>query len=261
MNSGILFKIQRYAIHDGPGIRTTLFFKGCPLDCRWCHNPEGKAPAPQRMDARAGGADRCGIIGRFLTVDAAIAEIEKDRIFYDASGGGATFSGGEPLMQAAFLQSLLAACRERDIHTVLDTSGYAPAETFAAICRLTDRVLFDLKIMNDREHRKHTGVSNRQIMGNLNALSVSGVPYRIRFPLIPGITDAMDNIRHMAEHVRSLGTAEGIDILPFHRTADGKYRRLGMANPMENVPPPSPEMIDAACETLEDLGLAAAVGG
>jgi len=258
---GIIFKIKKYAIHDGPGIRTTLFLKGCPLDCPWCHNPEGKKAEPQIMAAAAGKGGGTETVGWEISVSSAVAEIEKDLLFYDESGGGATISGGEPLMQAPFLKALLQACRDREIHTVVDTSGFAPAETFAGVIRLADRVLFDLKIMDDQGHCIHTGVSNRQIFENLKVLSASGVPHRIRFPLIPGITDTNENVYSLAEWVRSHSTADGVDILPMHRIGDGKYERLGMDNRMKKILPPTDEQIAAVKKQFEDYGISVVVGG
>jgi len=260
-DSGIIFKIKKYAIHDGPGIRTTVFLKGCPLDCRWCHNPEGRAPEPQALKGGHAGPGRDELVGKRMPVAALLAEIEKDVIFYDESGGGATFSGGEPLAQAFFLGSMLKACRDKDIHTVVDTSGYAPAETFAAICSASDLILFDLKIMDDEKHRHFTGVSNRRILENLALLAASKTRYRIRFPLIPDITDSNENIRRMVDLLRSQGTFEGIDILPMHRIADEKYRRLGMQNQMAGVPPPSTEKIETIKALFEDYGFSVKVGG
>lgn len=260
-NSGIIFKIKKYAIHDGPGIRTTIFLKGCPLDCWWCHNPEGKTDRPQAMKSNAPSRDVDIIVNRKMTVNEVITEIEKDIIFYDESGGGVTFSGGEPLVQTPFLLAILEACRDREIHTVVDTSGYAPAGTFIGICSRIDLVLFDLKLMNDEMHRRYTGVSNRRILKNLEALSASGTPYRVRFPLIPGITDTDENIRSMAEFLRALGSVNRIDILPMHRIADEKYRKLGMQNKMANKQPPSSEEIDAVKRQYEAYGFIVSIGG
>ena len=260
-NSGNIFRIKKYAIHDGPGIRTTVFFKGCSLDCAWCHNPEGKSPEPQAMAPLPGSTQRCETVGRNMTAAEVVAEIEKDLIFYDESGGGATFSGGEPLMQAEFLETLLASCRSRDIHTAVDTSGHAGADRFRRMADLADLVLFDLKIMDDRAHRIHTGISNGRILENLKWLAASGTPHRIRFPLVPGITEGEDNIRDMAQFVMAAGAERHIDILPFHRTAEGKYRRLGMENAAENLRPPRPEIIATAKQHFEDLGFKVTVGG
>jgi pyruvate formate lyase activating enzyme len=201
------------------------------------------------------------VVGWTMSVDDVITEIEKDILFYDESGGGVTFSGGEPLMQAIFLQALLRACHEKEIHTTVDTSGYAPVETFALILHLADLILFDLKIMDEEKHRCHTGVSNRDILANLKALCASGTPHRIRFPVIPGITDDEENIRQVAEGVLSLGPAGRIDILPLHRIADEKYRRLDMQNKASHLQPPSPEEMARVFRRFEKYGFDVRIGG
>ena len=261
MNSGIVFKIKKYAIHDGPGIRTTIFLKGCLLDCWWCHNPEGKTPAPQAMKADHSAKGKREVVGKRMTDSEVLFEIEKDIIFYDESGGGVTFSGGEPLYQASFLLTLLNACRERGVHAALDTSGYAPSDIFKKVCNVIDMVLFDLKLMDDELHRRYTGVSNKKILKNLETLSKLNIPYYVRFPLIPGITDTDENVLAIAEFVRSLGTVNRIDILPMHRIADGKYRRLGMQSKMADKQPPSQQDITATTRRFEDFGFTVMVGG
>ncbi len=260
-NDGIIFKIKKFAIHDGPGIRTTIFLKGCPLSCWWCHNPEGIRAEPQEMGSVGGAPGRKEVIGARTPVDAVITEIEKDVIFYDESGGGATFSGGEPLLQADFLRSLLIACSEREIHTALDTTGFASPAVFSTIADLVDLVLFDLKIMDDARHIRHTGVSNKPILENLENLSKTGKETVIRFPVIPGITDEEENVRRMAEFLRSLGAIDRIDLLPFHKIADAKYRRLDQENRMNGVEPPSEARIAHIQTTLEKKGFRITVGG
>ncbi|MBW1840270.1 MAG: glycyl-radical enzyme activating protein, partial [Deltaproteobacteria bacterium] len=215
----------------------------------------------QVIKSGAPNGSRDEIIGKKMTVDEIIWEIEKDIIFYDESGGGVTFSGGEPLTQAQFLRVMLEACRDKEIHTVVDTSGYAPIETFIGICSMIDLVLFDLKLMDDEIHRRYTGVSNRKILKNLEALSASKTPHRVRFPLIPGITDTDENIRSVAEFLRELGSVDRIDILPMHRIADEKYRRLGMQNKMADKQPPSPDEIASIKRQFEDYGFTVSIGG
>lgn len=256
---GVVFRIQRYALHDGPGIRTTVFLKGCPLACPWCHNPEGLDPAPQTL-AAAGDPPQAQVIGRRMTVAAVMAEIEKDTLFYDQSGGGATFSGGEPLMQSAFLNALLDACAEQGIHTVLDTSGYAPRRTLLAAAGRARQVFFDLKIMDDGRHAALTGVSNRRILQNLTALSEGGTPVRVRFPVVPGMTDDTDNVERLAAFVASLGRVEGIDLLPFHPTAEGKYRRLERPYRSAGLQPPSARRLAALRRRIEAYGVAVGTG-
>jgi len=260
--TGTIFRIKKYALHDGPGIRTTVFFKGCPLNCWWCHNPEGLKPEPETMGGPV-RAETAGTqtIGKAVTVDELLAEIDKDVIFYDESGGGVTFSGGEPLLQAAFLEALIEACKTRDLHTTLDTTGYAPPEIFSAVAAKSDLIFYDLKIMDNEQHVKFTGVSNELILNNLINVAGSGKPIHIRFPLIPGMTDSPDNVHDMAQFVKSLVSIEQVDLLPFHRTAEGKYQRLGADNRMGGVSPPSDEQVQRIKRELETYGFCVTVGG
>ncbi|MBD3226410.1 MAG: radical SAM protein, partial [Caldithrix sp.] len=181
---GIVFDLKKYAIHDGPGIRTTVFLKGCPLDCWWCHNPESRASQPESQgDFRQRRAvdllyTEEGLIGKELTVAQVLSEVQKDQVFYEESGGGVTFSGGEPLIQAKFLKALLEAHQKAGLHTAVDTSGYAPYETFAGINANVDLYLYDLKLMDDTLHQKYIGVSNRLILQNLKKLIAAGQPVR-----------------------------------------------------------------------------------
>jgi len=254
-DSGTIFRIKKYAIHDGHGIRTTVFFKGCPLNCWWCHNPEGIRAAPENAGKRS------ETVGLEMTVPEVMATVEKDVIFYDDSGGGVTFSGGEPLTQADFLCALLDACREREIHTVLDTSGYAPVETFRAVIEKVDGILFDLKIMESEAHRKYTGVANDLILENFRIVVQSGKRVRVRLPVIPGMTDDVENIDRIAGFVAAAGQIDGFDLLPFHRTAESKYSRLGMVNRMEGVVSPSKEHMDTIRERIAGYGFAVRTGG
>lgn len=264
--TGTIFRIKKYALHDGPGIRTTVFLKGCPLTCWWCHNPEGQcwhpepmAPKPDAgLDAATPAAE---IIGRRTTVEEVIREIEKDLIFYDESGGGATFSGGEPLSQPAFLQALLKACREREIHTAVDTTGYAPLGTPEALLGLVDLWLFDLKVMSESAHERYTGVSSRLILQNLRHIAAGGGRIAVRFPLVPGITDDDANIERMARLVKTLETVTRVDLLPYHAAAAGKYRRLGKENKLRGLQPPSAQRVAAVENFLTSFGLEVRVGG
>jgi pyruvate formate lyase activating enzyme len=261
MTAGTLFKIKRYALHDGPGIRTTVFFKGCPLSCRWCHNPEGIDPNPQRMSRRTSSGDIDETVGTVMGVDALVKEIEKDVLFYDESGGGVTFSGGEPLSQPAFLDALLTACHHREIHVALDTSGFAPAAVVDRILPRLQLVLFDLKIMDTDRHRRYTGVSNRIILKNLKRIAGSGTPMRLRLPLIPGMTDDDANLTDIVRFAGSLETLDGIDLLPFHRIGEEKYRRLGLVDNMAGTAPPSPLRVAEIKDIFEREGFVVTLGG
>jgi len=299
--TGIVFDIKRYAIHDGPGIRTTVFFKGCPLRCQWCHNPESHVEGPEHslranrcvdcgrcIEACGSGAiarsgDRvvtdmakcvfCGacaeacqtgareIIGRPMTVREVVAQIERDVVFYDESGGGATFSGGEPLMQAAFLQELLTQCKASEIHTALDTSCYAPWEIIESITRDVDLFLCDLKLMDSAAHERFTGVSNKLILANLRRLAQLGKRIVIRMPVIPGVNDDDDNIAAVGEFVSSLDGASEIDLLPYNEGGHAKLARLAADREMLEVEPPARERLTAIAAKLNHFGFAVKIGG
>ena len=259
MTQGTIFDIKHFAIHDGPGIRTTVFLKGCPLDCWWCHNPEGRRPEPELM---APGADNeeAVAVGRVTTTDAVMADIAKDVLFYDESGGGVTFSGGEPLYQPAFLAELLSRCRRQAIHTALDTTGHAAAEVLQRIAPMVDLFLYDLKLMDDDRHRKYVGVSNRRILQNLRWLTEAGCAVRIRLPLIPRINASRDNLDAMGALLRDLGLPE-VDLLPYHGIHRQKYRRLGVADRLGDIPPPGGDDVARVRDYFESGGFSVRVGG
>ncbi|MCG8615207.1 MAG: radical SAM protein, partial [Desulfobacterales bacterium] len=212
--SPYIFRIQRYSIHDGPGIRTTLFFQGCPLACRWCHNPESQA-----MHQKISETEVPDLVDRLLR------EIEKDLIYYDDSGGGVTLSGGEPLCQPELLWALIAACREREIHTCLDTSGYAPADALERAARAADLVLYDIKAVDTLLHERITGKPVARVLENLVRLDRLDTPCRLRFPLIPGYTDSEENISDILDFLGGQNCFRDIHILPYHNTAEAKYRQ------------------------------------
>jgi pyruvate formate lyase activating enzyme len=240
----LIFDIKKFSIHDGPGIRTTVFFKACPLSCQWCHNPESQAPELEMMvrpsrciqcqaclSVCAQGAisweydlaftdmERCTlcgacveachseareIVGREMTVAQVMTEIEKDIAFYEESGGGVTFSGGEPLQQRDFLLALLKGCKERGIHTAVDTSGFAAWETLDSVRQHVNLFLYDLKLMDDTRHQRFTGVSNELILRNLQMLSAHRHSILLRVPIIPGINDDDENIRQIGAFAATL---------------------------------------------------------
>jgi len=241
---GIIFDIKRFAIHDGPGIRLTVFFKGCPLACWWCHNPEGINP----------GID--GDIGEEISVHRLMEEIQKEVIFFDESSGGVTFSGGEPLMQPKFLASLLERCRDRDIHTAVDTSGCVPVRIFNSVIDKADLFLYDLKIMDEVEHRKYTGDSNLNVLTNLENLAKKKKSVLIRFPLIPGITDTPANIQGIASFIRDLKSFKDVEILPFHKLAAHKYKKIKKPIRLQDgIAPPSADKIVEAAKIFNSYGL------
>lgn len=245
---GIIFDVKRYAIHDGPGIRVTVFLKGCPLGCLWCHNPEGIAP----------GLDE---YGRSISVDELMTEIAKDRPFMEESGGGVTLSGGEPLYQPEFLLAVMRECRDSGIHVTLDTCGYGPADVFDSTLDLVDLYLYDLKFMDDELHRKYTGVSNDIVIRNCKKLDELGKNTIIRFPVIPEITGKDANIMEIGGFLASLNNIKTLDLLPYHRTAEGKYERMGLDNQLAGVNPPSVAYVDSVHQKLTDHGLEILVGG
>jgi pyruvate formate lyase activating enzyme len=297
---GLIFDIRRFSVHDGPGIRTTLFLKGCPLSCWWCHNPEGRysrinlmlypdrciecgeciRACPHGAIRREDGGIRtspllcraCGtcvedcaaearkLTGRRLTVREAMEEIEKDRVFYDESGGGVTFSGGEPFSQPCFLEAMLDACRAGGIHTAVDTCGYADQELLLRLSEKVDLFLFDLKLLDPAAHLKYTGVSNEIILKNLAALASQSKSIIIRFPVIPGINDGMNNVQDMIAHLNSLGLSR-LDLLPYHRIGLEKYQRLGMPYRLNGLEPPPEERLREIAHEFEQMGFAVRVGG
>lgn len=300
---GTIFDIKRFAIHDGPGIRTTIFFKGCPLNCLWCHNPEGiesrfeLMPSPGRCAADCAeclkvcptvlaknnghvvlqravrgdalcsrAADACvydalRLVGKRTTVDDVVAEVEKDQIFYEQSGGGITFSGGEPLLQPAFLSELIGELKTRSFHLALDTSGFAAWKVLEGIARKCDLILYDLKIMNDARHRKYTGVSNRLILDNLKKLSSIGKEIWGRIPLIPGINDDEENMRRMADFLRPLPNIKRVNVLPYHKGGCEKYKNLGKRSRFRAFEPPSEERVGAVLGLLKSVQFQVRRGG
>jgi pyruvate formate lyase activating enzyme len=222
MTSGIVFDIREFTIHDGPGIRTTVFLKGCPLACTWCHNPEGLDPAPQVM--RSPMDER--IAGRCYEA-AELAEIlSRQASILASSEGGVTFSGGEPLAQATFVAEVIDLLP--GVHVVLDTSGFGGKDAFVALARRADLVFFDLKIMDPVAHRRWTGQDNAPILRNLARLAELRRPFVARVPLVPGVTDTSENLTAIAAAVASQPTLLRVDLLPYNRAAGGKYAACGM---------------------------------
>ena len=299
--TGNIFDIHRFSIHDGPGIRTTIFFKGCPLSCWWCHNPESQssqsekimhysrciqcgacvAVCPQsclsmianKLSYDASDCKLCGqcidvctaeaaeIIGEEKTVDEVIALINRDRIYYDESGGGVTFSGGEPLSQPAFLAETMKTVSSLGIHTALDTSGYAPFSSFKNILPYTDLVLYDLKLMDDVKHKEVTGVSNRLILENLTRIDDTGVKFWLRFPVIPVINDNEENLLLLAQQAQQLDNLDKLSLLPFHKTANKKYEELKKSNWCDDIEPLTSEAMAALKLFFEDKGILTEIGG
>jgi len=235
---GLIFDIKRFSVNDGPGIRTTIFFKGCPLSCWWCHNPESKECEPQLIETfrKLSNKDYClkETVGKYVSVDEVMTEIEKEVIFYETSGGGATFSGGEPLMQPEFLSNLADECRVRGIHTCLDTSGYCDTQLFKKFIPKIDLFLFDIKTLDRQKHIKYTGVDNSDILSNLLQLDLSGGKYIIRIPVVPGVNKDKKSMKQIIELLRGLkNPMKEIHLLPYHSLARNKLKRLKMEDKTE----------------------------
>lgn len=299
--SSTIFAIKRYALHDGPNIRTTIFFKGCPLACHWCHNPEGidsnirivtltgkcigcrecvdncRENALQLTDnGICRKIEHCTLCrtcietcpalvhettGYEMTTDELLNEIKKDLPFYDQSGGGVTISGGEPLSQPDTLLALLKRCGDLGIHRTVDTSGFAPTDTLMKIAEHTDLFLFDLKHMNNERHLQYTGVANTLILHNLQELSESGQQIRVRVPLIPGVNDDEKNIRATGSFVAAWKGIQGIDILPYHSSAKTKYAKLNLAYKGQHFTSPTQQEIAKTFDLLKQYISDVRIGG
>jgi len=296
---GIIFNIQRFSIHDGPGIRSTVFFKGCPLRCDWCSNPESQDPLPQLMtrDIQCVACGKCAgvcpqkaifltpggsrqirweecnrcfrcvdaclygsltVMGRLAGVDEIIREVEKDRPFYQNSGGGVTLSGGEPLSQPEFVLQLLRRLKEKGIHTALDTCGFAPEEAIAAVLPHADLVLYDIKQLNDEKHMDSTGVSNRLILANAG-LVCSRAKTWFRVPLIEGFNDSPEEIETLAHMAKEMGV-EKVSFLPYHPGGLAKRLQIGKKSSPGEMKPSPEEQIQKLKRIVEERGVAVSVG-
>ncbi len=222
MRKGVLFSIEEFAVNDGPGIRTTVFLKGCPLRCAWCHNPEGQRHEPQPL-TKQGRTERCGYE---IDAETLAEKLRRDEEIFRDSGGGVTFTGGEPLAQVDFLCEVLD--RLGDIHTAVETSGYASAEAFKRVLERVDFVLFDIKLADSSLHRRWTGVGNELILANLKTLCASGKPFVARVPLIPGVNDSAANMEATAELLVGAKGLVRVELLRYHKTAGAKYPMVGL---------------------------------
>jgi pyruvate formate lyase activating enzyme len=261
-----IFDIKRFAVHDGPGIRTTIFLKGCPLRCAWCHNPESQELEPVTVDImrKVNGKSVPGkkVYGERMEVDRLVETLLRDAHFYEESGGGVTFSGGEPLMQVEGLLQLLEACKMHGIHTCVDTSGYASWEQFERIVPLTDLFLFDLKNMDPELHRKYTGMDNGPILSNADKLLEKGATLIFRIPVIPGINTTSTEVTGMVSFLKERAKKMSeVHLLPYHRIAENKYRRLQMEQDLADVPEPDERMMHQLKEEFKHTGLEVIIGG
>jgi pyruvate formate lyase activating enzyme len=302
MKQPLIFDIKRYSINDGPGIRVTIFFKGCPLSCKWCHNPESISPKVEKLytASKCIGATECikvcaqnaltltkeGVVtdsqrcnlcgdcadvcptkaiemsGRFETIEGILRIINKERILFDRSGGGVTFSGGEPLMHHKFLIELLDACGVEEIHRTVDTTGYISAEILLEVAKRTDHFLYDLKLMDSEKHKYFTGVSNEKILNNLRLLAGTGASINIRIPLIKGVNSDDSNIHDTAVFIRSLpGDKKNVNLLPYHNIAKKKYEKMGKVIEFDGMSEPTNKEKDHVLSIFESYGIRAIVGG
>jgi len=305
MNSAVVFNIQRFSVHDGPGIRTTVFLKGCPLSCPWCHNPESRDGRPQiaikadrclgcnlcapacpediageldpftnanRPDA---SCTRCGfcaeacpsgardLLGDTMDVGRVMAEIEKDHNYHEESGGGVTFSGGEPVANgnAPFLLECLKECGKRGIHRTVDTCGHVSTETLLEVAENAELILYDLKVMDDARHRLTVGVGNERILANLTLLAEKGHEVWIRVPLIPGLTDDEANLTAIAAFAKNLARPCPVHLLPFHAIGRDKYGRLGMDYFLEGLAQAESALVKKQAALVRRYGLDVHIGG
>jgi pyruvate formate lyase activating enzyme len=298
---GLVFNIMRYSVADGPGLRTTIFLKGCPLRCAWCHNPESQSTKPQHIfrNDRCLGCEDCldacpqkaitlgkqgfnldeanciwcgecqavcpsqarEIKGQTTTVEQVMTEIMKDLPFYEQSGGGVTFSGGEPLMQPEFLEKMLKVCKGQEIHTALDTSGCVKYEVIQRMTPYVDLFLYDLKTMNRQVHKELVGVDNQIILDNLARLIREGSQVMVRMPLIPGINDSPEDIHQAGEFLQGLACSPEVELLPYHATAKQKYRLLGMAPYTPPTKNHTTDQVYTLAGILRSYGLVVHIGG
>jgi len=298
-SKGLIFDIQRYSIHDGPGIRTLVFMKGCPLSCIWCCNPESQSPSQEIMVTPnkcigckrcievcpTGAAEKkdplearelcivCGscvkacpstarrLVGHYMSLEEVMEEVEKDFPFYQRSGGGMTVTGGEPLMQADFVRMLLKSCQEKGIHTAIETCGYARWEDFKNVLEYVDLTLYDIKYMNNEKHRELMGVGNELILQNAKKVAKLGKDMVIRVPVIPDCNDSLENMEAIAEFARTLEGVEEIHLLPYHRLGESKYDRLGKSYKLKGVKPLDKESLSKQKKIIESYQLKVQVGG
>jgi pyruvate formate lyase activating enzyme len=293
-----VFDIRRYAIHDGPGIRTAVFLKGCALSCLWCHNPESQSPTPEAL-VHEGRCIRCGtcvevcpehavawtesgpvtdrarcvacgtcthtctadareIVGHEMDVEAVLAVVERDRPFYEVSGGGMTLTGGEPLFQRDFTAALLRGARTRGLHTVLDTCGFAAWDVFDTLRHDVDVFLYDVKLMDTVRHRHFTGVPNAPVLDNLRRLVEAHHRVVMRVPVVPGVTDDEENLDAIAALAADLPGLEGVELVPYHALGLDKYRRLGRAVPLPGLVTPAPDRMTAIADRFAARGVSVA---
>ena len=254
---GRIFNIQKYSIHDGPGIRTIVFLKGCPLRCRWCCNPESQKYEKETM-VTAGKAET---VGRDVTVGEVMEEVEKDRVYYLRSGGGMTLSGGEFTVQPEFSGSLLREARNRGINTAVETCGFTRKEVFEELLPHIDTVLLDIKHIDGEKHRQFTGQDSTVIKENALFIAKKAKKLIVRTPVIPTFNDTLKEIREIAEFAYSLGTVKELHLLPYHRIGSDKYAGLGREYTMKNIAVPDKLKMEELLSVVNSTGLKGQIGG
>ncbi len=255
MEKAIIFDIERNSFVNGPGIRTVVFFKGCNLHCAWCHNPESQSPQKEILfyASKCTGCGRCRdvtaesddfvcfhdakeICGRDYTVDEVLEKVMKDQSFYQNSGGGVTFSGGECMLRIDFLCEILKKCKENGIHTAVDTAGHVPWEYFERVLPYTDLFLYDVKCLDAQKHKTYTGVGNERILANLQGLLAMGAPVWVRIPIIPTVNDSIEEMHPIKHFLARFGGADKVELLPYHAMGEHKYAAMGQAVRPFSVP-------------------------
>jgi pyruvate formate lyase activating enzyme len=263
---GLIFDIKRFSVHDGPGIRTTVFFKGCPMECLWCHNPESRRDFPENVISEHRIGEKIfpckELIGKDMSTEEIITEIAKDKVFYEESGGGVTISGGEPLHQYDFLMSLLKELKKFKYHVALDTTGFADQKNIKTVSQYTDLFLYDIKHMINEEHLKYTGVPNTGILDNLRFLLDNNADVILRIPVIPGINDTEENLSMLENFIAGhLDRIQQVHLLPFHNIAGNKYKKVGIENAMRGINPPNINELAKIKHQFEKTGVKVKTGG
>jgi pyruvate formate lyase activating enzyme len=263
---GIIYDIKRFAVHDGPGLRTTVFMKGCPLRCAWCHNPESIDPKPltsmKKMILDGCVMEQEEVTGKAMTTIEVLKVLRREQIFMEEGGGGVTFSGGEPLFQTPFLEDMLISCRAEGMHTAVDTSGQSSWTNYERIAPLVQLFLFDVKHIDDHKHREFTGVSNKLILENLQKLIAGGANIRIRVPVIPGFNSSVKEQKAISKFIAGLnGNIEQVDLLPYHAIASHKYSRFGIGNRMKGVRSLTVDEVATFTENYIKKGIKVSIGG
>lgn len=265
MEKGVVFDIKRFAVNDGPGIRSVVFLKGCPLRCKWCHNPEGIKKeieiSPKTIKVEGKSYIQQQNIGYEISSTELVDEIMKDRIFMEDSGGGVTFSGGEPFLQHKFLLETLQQLRCKGIHTAVDTSGFCSWEIIEKVIPFVSLFLYDLKCIDKDNHLLKTGYQNDLILDNIKKLSNSGIPFHVRIPVIPTLNYTKKDIAQIASFIAPLQNIAQVDLLPYHKVAQNKYERLGLKNELFDEPSVDPDDLLQLIPLFEHLNVRVTIGG